>query len=276
MSDLTLSAIYVYPVKSCAGVEVQRWDVVPKGLRYDRQWMIIDAENRFLSQRKLPRMALIKPEIGANSLILHAPGMPPLVLPLELSEGETVNTLIWNDECKAVLAGQEADRWLSDFLRIDCRLVCQPETTVRAVDPAYGQAGDKVFFSDGFPFLIISENSLAALNRAMHLDLPMARFRPNLVVAGCDAYAEDYWRRISIGAIDFRLPKPCSRCSVPTIDPETAVTGNEPLITLNRLRKYNNKVYFGQNALHDQCGILQVGDHVEIRETGPAQPLLAG
>lgn len=275
MPDITLSAIYVYPVKSCAGIAVRQWDVVPKGLRYDRQWMVIDAENRFLSQRKLPRMALIKPEIGANNLSLTAPDMPPLILPLELFEGETVTTCIWSDECKAVLAGQEADRWLSDFLQIDCRLVCQPEETVRAVDREYGHESDKVFFSDGFPFLIISENSLAALNEAMHLELPMTRFRPNLVVSGCDAYAEDYWRRIAIDAIDFRLPKPCSRCAVPTIDPETAEIGKEPLVTLSRLRKLGNKVYFGQNALHDQCGTLQVGDRVEIRETGVAQPLLA-
>lgn len=275
MTDLTLSAIYVYPIKSCAGLSVSSWEVVPKGLRYDRQWMLIDAESRFLSQRKLPRMALIKPEIGADLLTVTAPGMPPLVLPLELSQGETVDTLIWDDECPAVVAGVEADRWFSEFLQIDCRLVCQPETTVRAVDPTYAQAGDKVFFSDGFPFLLVSENSLAALNQAMKLDLSMTRFRPNLVVSGCDAYAEDYWRRITIGAIDFRLPKPCSRCSVPTVDPETAETGKEPLVTLNRLRKLGNKVYFGQNALHDQCGVLKVGDRVEIRETGPAQPLLA-
>ncbi|MGR8935964.1 MAG: MOSC domain-containing protein [Gammaproteobacteria bacterium] len=275
MSELQLSAIYIYPVKSCAGIAVRQWEVVAKGLRYDRQWMLIDAENRFLSQRKLPRMALIKPEINVDNMILRAPGMPPLILPPELSDGGTVETHIWGDVCKAVLAGKEADQWGSDFLHSDCRLVCQPEESVRAVDPAYGRLEDNVFFSDGFPFLIISESSLAALNRAMHLELPMARFRPNLVVSGCEAYAEDYWRRIAIGAIDFRLPKPCSRCAVPTIDPDTAETGKEPLATLNRLRKLDNKVYFGQNALHDQCGVLRVGDRVEIRETGPAQPLLA-
>lgn len=274
MSDLTLSAIYVYPIKSCAGIAVSQWEAVAKGLRYDRQWMLIDGENRFLSQRKLSRMALIKPEIGADRLKLTAPGMPPLVLPLELSDSETVSVLIWNDECKAVLAGKEADQWFGDFLQIDCRLVCQPEETLRAVDPAYGRVGDKVFFSDGFPFLLVSENSLVSLNREMRLDLPMTRFRPNLVISGCDAYAEDYWRRITIGAIDFRLPKPCSRCAVPAIDPETAMSGKEPLITLNRLRKLGNKVYFGQNALQDQCGLLRVGDRVQINETGLAQPSL--
>jgi uncharacterized protein len=110
------------------------------------------------------------------------------------------------------------------------------------------------------------------LNQAMQLDLAMARFRPNLVVSGCDAYAEDFWRQITIGNIGFRLPKPCSRCSVPTIDPVTGKTGKEPLTTLNRLRKWQNKVYFGQNALHDDLGVLSVGDNVQINLTGTQQP----
>jgi uncharacterized protein YcbX len=108
----------------------------------------------------------------------------------------------------------------------------------------------------------------------MGLALPMRRFRPNLVVAGCDAYAEDTWREISISGINFRLPKPCSRCSVPTIDPETALTGKEPLTTLNRLRKWEGKVYFGQNVLHDHVGVLTVGDDVVIKTTGEKQPPL--
>lgn len=275
MTHITLSALYFYPVKSCAGIAAKCWEVHSKGLRYDRQWMLIDTDNRFLSQRKLPRMALIQPHIGEDALTLTAPGMVPLQLPLELSSGETVSTLIWNDECPALLAGKEADDWCSEFLGTPCRLVCQPENALRAVDPAYGRAGDKVYFSDGYPFLIVSENSLAALNRAMHLDLAMARFRPNLVVAGCDAYAEDKWRRIAVGKINFRLPKPCSRCAVPTIDPQTGVaSGGEPLVTLQRTRKLGNKVYFGQNALHDSCGEMRVGDPVVVLESGLPQPRL--
>ncbi|MFI3218004.1 MAG: MOSC domain-containing protein, partial [Methylococcales bacterium] len=117
-------------------------------------------------------------------------------------------------------------------------------------------------------------NSLLALNQAMQLNLPMRRFRPNLVIAACPSYAEDSWREIRIGDIDFRLPKPCSRCAVPTINPDTAQTGKEPLTTLNRLRKWQNKVYFGQNAIHNQCDILNVGDSVQILRTGENQPPL--
>jgi uncharacterized protein YcbX len=219
-------------------------------------------------------MALIKTELTDQNLILSAPGMENLTLPLEPVGGEIINSTIWHDQCDARSVSGEADQWLSDFLDQDCRLVYMPDEVIRPVDPDYAKLTDQVAFSDGFPFLIISENSLVALNNEMKLDLPMTRFRPNLVISGCPAYAEDSWREIRVGSIDFRLPKPCSRCTVPTIDPETAQTGKEPLITLSRTRKWQNKVYFGQNALHNQCGLLTVGDAVEIKSVGAKQPPL--
>jgi len=272
MTHFILSGIFIYPVKSLAGIRANSWPVAEKGFQHDRKWMIIDEDLQFLSQRKLPNMALIKTALTDKNLILSAPGMENLTLDLEPVDGQIINSTIWHDQCDARGVSTEADQWLSDFLKLDCRLVYQPDEVVRPVDPDYANLADKVAFSDGFPFLIISENSLAALNHEMQLNLPMIRFRPNLIISGCPAYAEDSWREISIGAVDFRLPKPCSRCSVPTIDPETAQTGKEPLITLNRTRKWQNKVYFGQNALHNQCGHLTVGDAVQIKSTGAKQP----
>jgi uncharacterized protein YcbX len=272
MTDFILSGIIVYPVKSLAGIHANSWTVTEKGFQHDRKWMIIDSDRQFLSQRKLPQMALIKTALTDKNLILSAPGMENLFLPLTPVDGEIINSTIWHDQCDARSVSAEADQWLSDFLNLDCRLVYQPDEVIRPVAPTYAKPTDKVAFSDGFPFLIISENSLAALNHEMQLNLPMIRFRPNLVIAGCPAYAEDSWREISIGAVDFRLPKPCSRCTVPTIDPETAQIGKEPLVTLNRTRKWQNKVYFGQNALHNQCGQLTVGDVVNIKSTGAKQP----
>lgn len=272
MTIFTLSAITIYPVKSLAGINVKRWPVTETGFQYDRKWMIVDGEGHFLSQRSLPRMALIKTALTADTLLLSAPDMQTLSLPLEPATGDMVTSQIWHDQCDARCVSAVADQWLSQFLAIDCRLVYQTNDTIRHVDPVYGLTSDQVSFADGFPFLIISENSLLSLNNAMQIDLPMSRFRPNLVISGCAEYAEDSWREISIGGIDFRLPKPCSRCSVPTIDPETAKTGKEPLTTLNRLRKWNNKVYFGQNALHNQRGELSVGDRVLIKSTGAKQP----
>jgi len=274
MTHLILSGIAIYPVKSLAGISANSWPVTEKGFQYDRKWMIIDNDRQFLSQRKLPKMALIKTALTDKTLILSAPDMEDLPLPLAPVDGYIINSTIWHDQCDARSVSAEADQWLSDFLKQDCRLVYQPDEVIRPVDPDYAKPTDKVAFSDGFPFLIISENSLTALNHEMQLNLPMSRFRPNLVISGCPAYAEDSWREISIGAIDFRLPKPCSRCSVPSIDPETAQIGKEPLTTLNRTRKWHNKVYFGQNALHNQCGQLTVGDAIHIKSTGAKQPPL--
>ncbi|MEY3808427.1 MAG: hypothetical protein RI893_1403 [Pseudomonadota bacterium] len=272
MAHFILSQLIIYPVKSLTGISVNSWPVTEKGLQHDRKWMLIDADRQFLSQRKLPKMALIKTALTDENLILSAPGKDNLSLPLTPVEGQLIDSTIWHDQCAARSVSTKADQWLSDFLGQDCRLVYQPDDVIRPVDPHYGQPTDKVTFSDGFPFLLISENSLAVLNHQMQLDLPMLRFRPNLVISGCPGYAEDSWREISIGSIDFRLPKACSRCSVPTIDPETAQIGKEPLTTLNRTRKWQNKVYFGQNALHDQCGQLTVGDIVHIKLTGEKQP----
>ena len=272
MTHSTLSAITLYPVKSLAGISVPSWPVTQTGFQYDRKWMLIDNAGQFLSQRKLPQMALIKTALTDRHLILSASGMENLPLPLTPIGGDLINSTLWHDQCAVRSASQEADQWLSHYLNMDCRLVYQPDDMIRPVDPHYGHHTDNVAFSDGFPFLIISENSLASLNQEMQLNLPMTRFRPNLVISGCPGYAEDSWREISIGDIDFRLPKPCSRCAIPTIDPDTAQTGKEPLRTLNRIRRWQNNVYFGQNALHNQCGTLSVGDIVQVKVTGAKQP----
>ncbi len=269
-----LSQIHIYPVKSLAGIQVEHWPVDRKGLVYDRKWMLVDSEHRFLSQRRLPRMALIKTRIDGERLILSADGHGEVSLALHSQQGDTLEVEIWKDRCEAKTVDDEIDAWLSDFLHDSCRLVYHPEDRVRQVDQRFAQADDQTAFSDGFPFLIVSEGSLQALNQAMGIEMTMNRFRPNLVVGECPPYAEDTWRRIAINGIAFRLPKPCSRCSVPTIDPETAIVGKEPLTTLNRLRKWDNKVFFGQNALHDQCGELALGNAVEIVETGANQPTL--
>ncbi|MCX7068182.1 MAG: MOSC domain-containing protein [Methylococcales bacterium] len=274
MNSYTLSEIIIYPVKSLAGISLPSWQVTKTGFLYDRKWMLIDDQGQFLSQRRLPKMALIKTALTAEQLILSAPSQPDLVLDLAPMNGKNIASTIWHNQCEARHISEAADYWFSLFLGIDCRLVYLPDEVIRPVDVNYAQASDQVAFADGFPFLLISENSLLALNQAMQLNLPMRRFRPNLVIAGCASYAEDSWREIRISDIDFRLPKPCSRCAVPTIDPETAHTGKEPLTTLNRLRKWQNKVYFGQNAIHNQSGTLIVGDNVQILRTGENQPPL--
>ncbi|QWF71474.1 MOSC domain-containing protein [Methylomonas paludis] len=270
-----LSQIHVYPVKSLAGFQVDAWPVDKTGLRYDRKWMLVDAEGQFLSQRRLPRMALISTRISAGQLILSANGAVDFSLALdEDRNAPALPVQIWKDNCLAHTISGAADQWLSRVLDYPCRLVYLPEHSIRPVDPNYALSSDETAFSDGFPFLLVSENSLHSLSAAVGQDLEMIRFRPNLVVAECEAYAEDSWRRISINGINFRLPKPCSRCQVPTIDPYTGQTGKEPLTTLARLRQWQHKVYFGQNVLHDGLGELVVGQAVLITETGAKQPPL--
>jgi len=274
MPQAILSDIFVYPVKSLSGIKVSTWQVNDKGLLHDRKWMLIDNNNQFLSQRRLPKMALIKTQLTETELILSTATSGSISLSLFPLNGSEIISTIWSDQCLAKTISKAANQWLSDFLGIECKLVYQPDSVTRPVDPNYANANDKVNFADGFPFLITSEASLNSLNQAMELDLPMQRFRPNLVISQCESYAEDSWRQISINNINFRLPKPCSRCSVPTINTETAETNKEPLTTLSRLRKWNNSVYFGQNALHDNSGELSINSVVKINLTGPKQPPL--
>ncbi len=269
-----LSQIYIYPVKSLAGIRVERWPVDHNGLAYDRKWMLIDEKNKFLSQRRLPKMALIKPQIEKECLIVSAPDQNDLAIPLQNDSGDDIETDIWNDRCLAKTVSTEADAWFSRFLSTPCRLVYLPDNRRRQVDQHYALPSDQTAFSDGFPFLVVSENSLNELNRNFAHPLEMTRFRPNLVVTDCEAYAEDGWRLIAVNGIEFRLPKPCSRCAIPCVDPDSAVIGKEPLATLNRLRKWEKQVYFGQNALHNKSGELAIGHAVDILETGPKQPPL--
>ncbi|MGY6276487.1 MOSC domain-containing protein [Methylomonas sp. MgM2] len=270
-----LSQIYLYPIKSVSGIQVQRWPVNKNGLVYDRKWMLIDKEHRFLSQRRLPKMALIKTRIEQDQLIVAAPGMPDLNLDIKPVGNADIEVEIWRDHCLAKTISEQADIWFSTFLQTECKLVFHPDETQRQVDQRYAKPSDQTAFSDGFPFLIVSQSSLAALNQALPHPVGIDRFRPNLVVDDCEAYAEDSWRRILIKNIEFRLPKPCSRCAIPGIDPETAISAKEPLATLNRLRRWENQIYFGQNALHGHGGELAVGDAVEILEFGPRQPPIA-
>jgi hypothetical protein len=190
--------------------------------------------------------------------------MPDLAID-PAAEGR-MEVVVWGDAVQASPAGADADAWLSGFLGLPCRLVCFPDDAVRSVDPGFARPSDQVGFADGFPFLLISQASLDDLNGRVDEAVSMLRFRPNLVVDGCDAYAEDDWRRIRIGDIEFRVAKPCSRCVIPTIDPATGLRGQEPLRTLMSYRRRDNKVYFGQNLIHDGFGRLAVGMPLEVLE----------
>jgi uncharacterized protein YcbX len=270
----TLTGLNVYPIKSARGIALDASEVDDLGLAYDRRWMVVDESGEFISQRNYPRLGLVTPSIGDGVLRIDAPGMPPLELPLEPGETVFTRVSVWNDTLDAVWLGEEPARWFSRFLDCDCSLVYMSKRVTRQADMRYAPAGARVGFADAFPFLIISEESLADLNHRLAEPLPMNRFRPNLVVAGAEPYAEDGWDLIRINDITFRLVKPCARCVITTTDQATASRGREPLRTLATYRSVNNKVMFGQNAVHDRPGRLRVGAPVVHCEPDPDPGML--
>ncbi len=272
MSALHLSAIGVHPLKSAGGIAPREWRLDALGLADDRRWMIIDPLGQFVTARTEPRMALLRvqlgPADGAPSVL--APGMEPLTL--GRPQGLTEQVCIWGDEVAAAPLGGEAARWFSAWLGRPVRAVYLPTHGRRPVDPAYARPGDRVGFADGFPALLVTESALDELNSRLAQPVTMARFRPNLVVSGADAHAEDGWRRIRIGeagsSIDFDVVKPCARCTLTTVDPETGLKGAEPLRTLAGYRRdtASGEVIFGQNLIHRGTGILRVGSPVTVLE----------
>lgn len=260
----TLASIVVYPIKSAGGVQLDASRVASYGLELDRRWMLIDGLGESVTQRTVPRMALLQVEIATEHLIVRAPGHPALDVALEPSSGEAVTTRIWSDVCTGLAVDPAADAWFSAFLGMPVRLVHLPEVSLRTVDQAYADPTDVVGFADGFPFLLTSEGSLADLNARAGTRIPMDRFRPNLVVDGFDAFAEDRWERIRIGDVRFRVAKACARCSVTMVDQDAAEVGKEPLRTLGTYRRVNGKVMFGQNLIQDGEGTLRVGDRIDV------------
>jgi len=260
---MILTELWRFPVKSMRGSRARQLAVDARGLHLDRHWMLVDSQGRFLTQRQLPRMALLNTRLDGERLTLWVNDGEPLRVESP-ADGPLLDVRVWRDACRARGVDPAVDAWLSDFLQTGCRLVCLPPEQVRAVDPDYARGGEQVGFADGFPFLLISQASLDDLNARLDEPVPMQRFRPNLVVEGCAPYAEDAWKRLRIGGMVFHVVKPCSRCIIPTIDPATAQRDAEPLRTLGAYRRRDNQVWFGQNLLHEGPGLLEEGMPVEV------------
>ena len=266
-----LSGLFIYPVKSLRGFAVPSAAVDALGLVGDRRFLVVDAQNQFLTQRTLPRMALIETALTAHDLVLRAPHGGSCAVQLRATGPvELLSVRVWKSEgLLAEDCGVEVAVWLSDFLRQPCRLVRIGEKFHRPiVRPGKVLPGDVVSFADGFPFLILSEASLADLNDRLATPLLLDRFRPNLLVSGCEPFAEDTWPRFRIGSVTFRAGGPCARCVITTTDQRTAERGKEPLRTLATYRRDKDDptdVNFGQNLIHEtETGALRVGDAVEL------------
>ena len=235
VSDLKVSVnqLCVYPIKSCAGVSLSESLLIETGFEFDRAWMVVDAEGMFLSQRQLPRMALIQPTLKSAEMVLRAPGMLALHVALDTVEKAT-RVQVWDDAVAAYDMGDLAAQWFSDFLGQRLRLVRFDPEQKRLSDKAWtGDIAAENAFSDGFPILVTSTASLAEMNRRLRLagqpDITLARFRPNLVLDGLDAHGEDHLDELVFsaaeGEVRLKLVKPCTRCSIPDVDPVTAVSG---------------------------------------------------
>ncbi|GAA4315761.1 MOSC domain-containing protein [Nibribacter koreensis] len=273
MSHLVLSEINIYPIKSLGGISLTSAQVEERGLQYDRRWMLIDESGMFLTQRKLAEMALLDVALRTDHLeVTHrTKDLPPLRVPLETNSTRSLLVTVWDDICFAYVVSPEANTWFSDALGIDCRLVYMPENSIRLIDPNYAKHNEKVSFADGYPFLIIGQESLNDLNSRLEQPVPMNRFRPTFVFTGGLPYDEENWKTFKIGDVLFYGAKPCGRCNVTTIDQFTAATSQEPLKTLATYRKQGNSVLFGMNLIGLSTGTIQVGDKIQVMEAGPVE-----
>lgn len=269
-----LSGLFIYPVKSLRGTAVSTAQLDERGLIGDRRFMVVDANLKFLTQRALPRMALLETKLSANQLILHNPHHGSAAVGLT-DDGPSLQVQVWRDTVEAIDCGVEISDWISDFLHHPCRLVRIGSTYRRPVNPDRAQPGDEVSFADGYPLLAIGEASLADLNDRISENgdepVPMDRFRPNLVIANSAPFSEDTWARFNIGHAVFRTAGPCARCIITTTDQHTAQRGHEPLRTLATYRRDPDQpanLNFGMNLIHEtKSGPLQIGDTVTLART---------
>jgi uncharacterized protein YcbX len=247
----TLTALFVYPVKSMRGIPYREVRVSATGLEWDRQWMVVDAKGTFLSQRTHPRLARIVPEITKDALVLSAPDAPTLRVPLTLT-GPQVPVHVWKDSCVGVEQGAAAHEWVSGILGRPVRLVRVAPDMERAASREFaGSTPAPLGFPDGYPMLVCNETSLADLNQRLPEPLPMERFRPNLVVNGLPAWAEDHIDTLTVGPVTLRLVKPCTRCVIPSLDHRTGEPSIDPLPALRKFRfsKALRGIMFGENAV---------------------------
>lgn len=265
MSSIIVTELNIYPVKSFRGLALRAMSLGSMGPEFDRRWMLVDGSGRFITQREESRMCLVDVALESGQLKLSAQKCIPVSVAIGV-DGQRCQVEVWDDRVDAIDCGDAVARWCTDFLQRDCRLVYMPETYQRQVDMGYGRLGDTVSFADGFPLLLISQASLSDLNQRLSVPVGMARFRPNIVVSGCDAFAEDNWASVKIGGLDFDLVKPCSRCVIPSINPETAERNPEVVRQLASYRRTAGKVYFGQNLIHRGQGVVSLGDRLRVAD----------
>ncbi len=279
---MIVSQLWIYPIKSCQGIELQQAQVTPKGFLWDREFMLVNAKGKFLTQRQYPYLAKVRVQIADEQLSLSVRdnSVEPLTFTSTLT-GKEIAVEIWQDFIKAIDQGDEVAEWFHTVLALDshqqCRLVRQSPQYLRLIKQSFALKDEKpVSFADGYPFLLTATASLTELNRRIAeiyqkeaQTVPMNRFRPNIVVETEEPFIEGNWRAIAIGTVKFTVVKPCSRCIITTTDQQTGERNQwrEPLRTLGTFRQFGDRgVMFGENMTPQNTGIVRVGDPLKILE----------
>ena len=262
-SQIRVTHLFVYPIKSLRGISLEVAPVTPFGLRYDRRFMLVRPDGTFITQRLHPELTVFDVEIGADRVVVTHPDGSSIRIPVTGGAALNIRATVWDDVVDASVGFQEADSFFSDHMHEPLRLAWMLETTRRQTDLTHSQEGDRVSFADGYPILLVGQPSMDDLNRRLEIPLPINRFRPNIVVEGCDPWSEDSWTHVEMPGAALRLVKKCCRCVVTTTDQRSGERSKEPLATLAIFRKEGNKVWFGMNCIPDS--IPKEGDTVEIR-----------
>lgn len=266
--------LFIYPVKSFGGQQVSQMEIVKNGPKFDRKWMVVNEKGQFLTQRQYPKMSQITARIIDDAHVeLTAPGVDFMDFGTdEFNASAPIEVTVWKSQVRAFEVDPEVSQWVSDFLGVSCKLVRMDDEAVRPIDADYGEG--QINFSDGFPFLILSLQSVELLNQKLNKSFALKRFRPNIVVQIDEPHQEDYWTQIQIGDVIFRGAKLCSRCKITTIDPLTGTFGDEPLQTLSQYRKTDQGIVFGKNFVHESEGTIRQGADVDVLEYLDYQPVL--
>lgn len=259
-----VSALYYYPIKSLGGIRIETASVKYTGIEFDRRWMLIDEENRFLSQRELNEMCLFRIEdLDATFKITHSIKKTEIELGKQSLVINKLKARIWNDEVEVSEVSETHNQYFSDLLNKKCRLVFKHKDSIRSVDKTYSKSiTDEVNFSDGFPVLLNSQSSFDLLSEKLGSPVEHERFRPNIVVDNCTPHEEDSFKDIKIGEVILSIVKPCARCLIPTINPKTGEKSHSLNKTLATYRVQKNQILFGQNCLVKKEGVIKVGEFV--------------
>jgi uncharacterized protein YcbX len=263
---MEISQLYIYPIKSLGGIALKSSLIEERGLRFDRRWMLVDETNCFLTQRTLPVLSSFDVVIAENSLlVINKTNQNSISVPFLPKSNIYKKVKVWDDEVNAEIVDESISEWFSEQLYMKADLVFQHDNAIRKIDSKYAINGlEHTSFSDGYPILIISEASLALLNSKCSEKISMERFRPNIVLKDCEPFFEDSLKAIKINDVELHGVKPCARCIVPTLNPQTQKFSKEPLLTLSKFRKFDSKILFGQNAVVHQIGEISIGDKISI------------